>query len=251
MLQQCFSSCICRGTCVSEENWYYRDAAKDAEVKGPLSQEALRKLFHYGALLPDTLVRKGESAEWSIAKAAPDFWFPITASGPQVRPWVRYWARGIDNICFFIIVVLLLVIFWPASLDYNDDSIAKVIGLFIFFAWAFIEAILLATWGTTPGKALLRVSVRNSYGRKLSFSQALLRSMLVFVKGDGLDLPPVTFLTNAFAYFHLKREGITTWDREGNFVVSHQRIGAVRVIIAVLLLVMFSVTMGYLFYVSE
>jgi uncharacterized RDD family membrane protein YckC len=89
-------------------------------------------------------------------------------SGPQERPWVRYWPRLLDLVLAAIIVGML-----HEPLADLPDLVFTVI---VSFVWMFAEVALLATWGTTPGKALMRVRVRvrSVNGEKPSVQSALL-----------------------------------------------------------------------------
>jgi hypothetical protein len=51
------------------------------------------------------------------------------------------------------------------------------------FLWVPLEALLISKWGTTPGKALFGLSVRNAIGLKLSYLAALKWSL--FLRGKG------------------------------------------------------------------
>lgn len=87
---------------------------------------------------------------------------------------------------------------------------------------------MLSSWGTTPGKALSKIRLRCENGSRLSYSQALKRSFSVAVKGLGLGLPLISLFTLLNSYNDLTKKGKTSWDRDGNFSVSHQILGLSR-----------------------
>jgi len=58
------------------------------------------------------------------------------------------------------------------------------------------------------------------------------------VYGLGLGIPIITLFTHIQAYNRLTRRGVTWWDEEGGFQVTHRRIGPVRASAAILLLVL-------------
>ena len=101
------------------------------------------------------------------------------------------------------------------------------------FVWMFIEACLLSTLGTTPGKWLFKTKISTSSGDKLVFSTALSRSFNVWLRGLGMGVPIVTIIIQIGAYINLKKNGVTTWDRDDGLVVVHERIGAIRVLGAI------------------
>jgi uncharacterized RDD family membrane protein YckC len=154
-----------------------------------------------------------------------------TFSGPQVRPWVRYWARVIDLSLFSIFFGLGCAILCPTFLEVND----VFFGVIVTILYIFVEPFLLSTWGTTPGKALLNVRLRKNNGAKVSYEEGLLRSAKVCWRGLGLEIPIVSLLTHIAAYNTLSKTGITSWDKDGNTQITHQVIGGKRSIIAVLL----------------
>lgn len=56
-------------------------------------------------------------------------------------------------------------------------------------AWVPIQALLLSTWGTTPGKASFRCKVRNALGRRLNFRSALKRALFIGQTGELYQKP--------------------------------------------------------------
>ena len=148
----------------------------------------------------------------------------------QVHPWVRYLARCIDYLLFSLIAGFVSGIVAPSLLDAPEIFL----NMLLLFIWVFVEASLLSTWGTTPGKWLLKTTLRDLAGSKLTFSRALGRSFSVWWRGMGIGFPVVKLITIIVAYEKLTKEGITTWDQEGGFVVSHKKISTLRVIVTIL-----------------
>lgn len=114
-----------------------------------------------------------------------------------------------------------------------------VIGIIMLFVYVFIEGPMLAVWGTTPGKALLKVRVRNRDGSMLSYADGLRRAVRVWFSGLGMGIPIVTWATTIHAYKILTQHGSTSWDEEGNSIVSHQLVGPWRTMGAILLFTAF------------
>src|SRR3990167_5861286 len=116
----------------------------------------------------------------------------------QVNPWVRATARFFDYALFF---VLLGIAHRSFSWDFipSDSYYAKVIPI-NFLLWVPVEAILLCSLGTTPGRWLLRTTVRLRNDQKLDFHSALRRSFFVWVRGLGLGIPGINVLCMLFAY---------------------------------------------------
>jgi len=241
---------------MAEKNWYY---VKNNKQEGPIPESKMQEMFEAGLLSPETLVWSESMTEWTPASKEESFRVKTIPSPPplpqkpppipslgeakkdeadavsQVRPWVRYWARNFDYALFGLVVGVVFGVVAPSLLDIPET----LLNMLIAFTWVFVEAFLLSTWGTTPGKWLLRTTLRDSAGNKLNFSMALNRSFSVWWRGIGIGFPIVTLITLIVAHGKLTKEGITDWDREGGFVVSHKKIGALRVIVMILFFIGF------------
>ena len=155
----------------------------------------------------------------------------------QARPWVRYWARTLDICLFSFPIGLFLGIFAPRfTMQIGNDYLFGIVSIFIY---VFIEALLLSTFGITPGKWLFRIHLAHASGSQISYSQALARSLKVWWRGLGICFPIVCLVTQIIANERLKRFGITSWDREGGFVLSHEKIGIGRILVAIAIFFIF------------
>jgi len=178
------------------------------------------------------------------APARPDLPEASPISGPQARPWVRYWARMGDLILFALPMGVVLTVIWPSLLVDTESGGGLLLGLMVLLSWALVEPLCLSVFGTTPWRSLLRIRLQHPDGRPISYGEALRRSLKVWVKGLGLGLPFVSLITLFVAYRRLKREGRTSWDADGGFTVTHQTIGAGRTVAAVLFFLIFLMLMG-------
>lgn len=142
------------------------------------------------------------------------------------------------SIITFVIGVIL-------GLSHAPAMSAPIPQMIVIFIWLFVEAILLCTWGTTPGKALLRVHIRRE-GIKPTFLQALSRSFSVWWLGVAAGIPIIMLVTMIVACVKLSSGKVTTWDRTGNFTVWHAKIGPIRILITIAIFVF----MGGLMYLS-
>ncbi len=106
--------------------------------------------------------------------------------------------------------------------------------MLLLLAYNFVEPILLSSWGTTPRRSFLKVTLRREDGRKLTYRQGLKRAFSVWLKGLGLGIPIIALFTQIASYNQLTKQGSTSWDREGKYRVSHRPIGIVRIALAVL-----------------
>ena len=241
---------------MGEKKWYYVNGDKQV---GPVFAETIQEMLSAGALNSNTQVWAEGFDNWKPIRNVDDFHYnyptnippppQMTAtsskgiqtpeiSGPQIRPWVRYWARMMDMILFGLLIGFVLYIVYPPAIKIKIND--TLLGLILLFVYLFVEPIMLTSWGTTPGKALLKVRLRKSTGHKPTYSEALSRSFSVWLMGSGLGIPLVSLITLITAYNKLTKNRITTWDEKGDFNVSHRTIGVIRVIVTVLFFIGFS-----------
>jgi uncharacterized RDD family membrane protein YckC len=163
-------------------------------------------------------------------------------SVPQVRPWVRFFARLFDiQLSFFITLPLLavLVILVPGfdmllNAVSESDIVDRIFTLMIeLLVLAFVEPHWISRYGFTPGKWLFKIKVISATGRHLTLSQAFARSLKVYVKGYSLGIPFLSLITLLLEGQRLHTKGNTSWDQEGEFKVLHENIGTMRWLIII------------------
>jgi uncharacterized RDD family membrane protein YckC len=153
----------------------------------------------------------------------------------EARPWTRYFARVADVLIGAVGLGVVIGLVAPDLAHVNN----AVLGIAVVFAWIFVETVLLATWGTTPGKWMLGVRLRTRQGFKLQPGAALGRSFSVWLRGLGLGIPIVSLFTLFSSYKHLKEQGETSWDAQGGFEVRHDELSAGRVVVLVMVVALF------------
>ena len=234
--------------------------------EGPMTSQTLRSLAEAGRIYPDTPIRKegmtktiqaskikgllNQNVQAPIinAQVSPvvdiDSGKTVTSekSLVQVRPWVRYWARMFDISLFSLPAGFSIGYFAPNA--FSEPGSEQFLGIFILFIWAFIEASLLSTFGTTPGKLLFRIRFILTSGSKFSYSEALNRSLKVWWRGLGTGFPLISLFTLVIAHNRLKNNQQTSWDREGGFIINHEKIGVVRVLVAIAFFIFFFTLIG-------
>jgi hypothetical protein len=141
------------------------------------------------------------------------------AAALRVRPWVRYFARMLDIMLFGALLGVGIEVALPGVLDHANDLLINAI---VLGAWVFAEALLLASFGTTPGKALLGTRLIYTGGLRFGYGVALARSALVWWRGLGAGLPLITLITMIVGYNTLKRERRASWDADAGFIVQHR-----------------------------
>ena len=129
----------------------------------------------------------------------------------------------------FILTVIFSVLF-----PVNAEKLLKVYenpilaGLIIYFLWVPVEAAFLALTGTTPSKWIFGIRILKNTGGKLSYSEALKRTLSVWVQGEGMGIPIATLFTRLFAYRRLTKTGTTLWDTYAGSIVTHKKWGVIR-----------------------
>lgn len=145
---------------------------------------------------------------------------------------IRPLARTID-ICIAMILLIILSSFLE---PYQRHSLQPFLSLFF---WVFIEAFLLSTWGTTPGKWFFNIEVRDKEQKKLKFQQALKRSFKVWSMGLGLGLSVICLPLFAIliSYVHLIRKNVFPWDYKSDYAVSYKEMNPIKLIVFALIIV--------------
>ncbi len=165
----------------------------------------------------------------SLAEPSSGSLAAVASNSNQIRPWVRYWARMFD-VCFFTLLSGMVVgVVSPQLIEGLNET---VLGLMFVFAWVFVEALLLSSFQTTPGKWLFKTKIALTSGTPIDFAQALTRSLKVWWRGFGIGFPIATIITMTVAHHRLTRDWTTSWDKDGGFLVTHETIGAPRVLAA-------------------
>lgn len=122
--------------------------------------------------------------------------YAVPAPGEQDRippagcPWRRYFARGFDQSLYGL--VWSMIALWGFRINPDEQSFWVWTLLCNYLAWTLtfiFEPLLLHLWGTTPGKWVFGLSVRDEDGKKLSLRTALYRTLGVFVHGMGGGIP--------------------------------------------------------------
>jgi hypothetical protein len=148
-----------------------------------------------------------------------------------------------DLSLFSLVAGLLMAIFAPRAF-----SVTKRFGalgsqviwqMILLVEWVFVESLLLSFFGTTPGKSMFRTRLVLGQSQSIPYSMALNRSFKVWWRGLGAGLPFVNLFTLATADKRLTEDSITPWDREGGFLVTHEKIGIPRLVAATICLGVF------------
>lgn len=172
--------------------------------------------------------------------------------GGIYHPWRRFFARTVDLILFglpvFGVAAFLFGYFFPENVDIVIRQLENpiVAGVMVYVVWIPIESMFLSVAGTTPAKWVFGISVRTTSGSKLNYGDALKRTLLLWVQGEGFGIPIITLFTRLFAYRRLTKTGSTLWDEDVGSLVKHSEWGVVRAFFSVLVVVLALVVLSVL-----
>lgn len=154
--------------------------------------------LQYETLTPQPYLQELERAPEGPHMAA----LPADEADTVAHPWLRLFARELDRAIYLLpwTVIQLYVLRWfptTAGERLLSNLVDWPISILMFFA---LEPLLLSTWGTTPGKALFGLKVRDMQGNKLSWRAACRRLAGVYAHGLCFDIPLVRlfFLWNSY-----------------------------------------------------
>ena len=104
-------------------------------------------------------------------------------------PWRRYFARLLDIGIYTYFVVAFQALVFHVNMASRSTFENLIDTLIAFLIMMLVEPVLLSKLGTTPGKWLLGLRVTGATGKPLSYLDALSRTVTVFWRGFGLNIP--------------------------------------------------------------
>ncbi|MEM7011208.1 MAG: RDD family protein [Verrucomicrobiota bacterium] len=257
---------------------------RDGEQSGPHTMYQIRQLLETGEIDSDTLgwMRDQEGgwkplhdippvkrvineiaqrklderlAETKRPQPSPE---PLhqTPAGISRHAFSRFAARYIDVTLFQILVCLALYGRPELPADFGQELMPKIdqdkaenLTLVLFFvgmSWQLIEGILLATFGTTPGKALLQLQLRRPDGAKLEMGVSILRSVYVWILGMGMGVWILPIVANLLGFIRLHSRGITIWDEQLKVEVHQRPLDSMRKPFVLIMLITVTMIWGFL-----
>ena len=185
-----------------------------------------------------------EDASWIFQLRMAELERAKSGRTSEPRPWQRLAARIFDYSIWGLVLALLLselrglgavppeFAFWV-----GHPLLAPVL---ITGSWVPIEALLIASIGTTPGKWLfgvfLQFSISDAYARRDTRAQldrAIRRSLRVWWEGVGCGFPLLAPVLIAVAYEKLAQNQETDWDFAQDVLVTHGPPGVLNTVTGV------------------
>ncbi len=185
-----------------------------------------------------------EDASWIFQLRMAELERAKSGRTSEPRPWQRLAARIFDYSIWGLVLALLLSELRGMGLVSNEFAawvghplLAPVL---ITGTWVAVEALLIASIGTTPGKWLfgvfLQFSISDAYARRDTRAQldrALRRSFRVWWEGIGCGFPLLAPVLIAVAYEKLAQNQETDWDFAQDVLVTHGPPGVLNTVTGV------------------
>jgi TPR repeat protein len=206
----------------------------------PLTADSYQKAFTPEAeAAPESLTEAAAPVQKATPEAAPPSAIspPLPAEPPSAdtdltpRPWVRFFAKWFD----MSLMAAPVIAFAPAMFTSGGLEAWLLQIVMGGLAWLLIEPLVLASFQTTPGRALLSTKLIYEKGQQIPLGVAYERTLRVYIKGMWLGLPIVYLFPYFLAYRHLTKQGTTSWDQDGGFEVRHGKISRLRIMLMVLI----------------
>ncbi len=157
---------------------------------------------------------------------------PGTADVVKPKAYImrRFWARWLDLTVYGSL--------WWLGLYFAGRDIAAVLLsdwmlLPMYIPWFALETWLLHRYGTTPGKWLMGLRLRNEDNSLLSLPAATKRSLRVLVSGIGFGWKFLSPICQLMSWFTTRRIGKPIWDYLGEHKIVAQPLVPLKVIVLV------------------
>lgn len=185
-----------------------------------------------------------EDASWIFQLRMAELERAKSGRTSEPRPWQRLGARLFDYAIWGLVLALLLSELRGAGA--LPEHVAYWLGhplvapILITGSWVPIEALLIASLTTTPGKWLfgvyLQFSISDAYARRDSrtqFARALKRAFRVWWEGVGCGFPLLAPFLVAVAYEKVMVRQETDWDFAHDCLVTHGPPGVLNLVTGV------------------
>jgi uncharacterized RDD family membrane protein YckC len=185
-----------------------------------------------------------EDASWIFQLRMAELERAKSGRTSEPRPWQRLGARLFDYAIWGLVLALLLSELKGVRLVPDDVSWwlghPLVAPMLITGSWVLVEALLIASLATTPGKWLfgvyLQFSISDAYARRDSrtqFERALKRAFRVWWEGVGCGFPLLAPFLIAVSYEKLTVQQETDWDFSQDCLVTHGPPGVLNLVTGV------------------
>ena len=150
---------------------------------------------------------------------------PAADTCQKVRaPWRRFFARHFDLLLYSILWILLgFVLLGQGPSSDAGAAWNAMTGFVALIFMLLLEPLFLSTWGTTPGKWLLGLHVRNNTGSKLTYSEGLYRTVQALWYGAGFFLPIVELFRGYKCYYDCAEGKTLPWEWDSELTLKDEK----------------------------
>jgi len=218
---------------------------------GPYPDYEIRNRIEHGQMQPDEKVWHEGLPDWTALgelelfrnsfekiEAVPalpsDFQKTVgdTKDEAKLHLGRRFWARWLD--------IGVFAALWWIGLYLTGKDIERAvadpwISLSMYLTYFCLEAILIQRYGTTLGKWLMGLRVKNDDASPITMKMSLWRSFRVLVMGIGFGWGLLVIVCQALSWFTARRIGKPIWDHVGKHTVIAKPLNALRVIAIVII----------------
>ncbi len=155
--------------------------------------------------------------------AVPSFFTVRGDELPQApHPWRRYFARSLDVLIYSLIwIVICSQLFRVNPLG---QGFVRVLNFLIPYALMLIvEPVLLSTLGTTPGKWVFGLVLKTASGKKLTFSAAFDRILMVYRYGLGYLVIPIYSIYRLYVSYVACKKNELPWDEANAYTLTDKK----------------------------
>lgn len=139
------------------------------------------------------------------------------------HPWRRFLARLFDLYLYGTLWSIFIMLVFNVNLM-NIGNLGKLTNSFIvFLIMLLIEPLWLRLTGTTPGKAIFGLGIKDKEGRLLSYSRGFERTWEVIGKGMGYNIPIYCYVRLWKSYRKCSQNEILPWDEGISYTIKDTR----------------------------
>ncbi|MDE6641500.1 MAG: MerR family transcriptional regulator [Acetatifactor sp.] len=138
-------------------------------------------------------------------------------------PWRRYFARSMDLLLYSVIWDVFLALVMGVNISMRSAGGKILDKIVILSVMLFVEPVLLALFGTTPGKWILGLRVTDNAGECLTFEEARARTWKVCLHGMGLSIPIWSIVRMWKSYKVCVEEETQEWEYHSAVTLKDER----------------------------
>ncbi len=168
---------------------------------------------------------------------------PWQDSMPAVRiPWRRYFARSMDLLIYTVLWNMFLALVFKVNIGLRSGEGQIWDDYMVLLFMLLAEPVLLAVFGSTPGKWLLGIRVTDNEGRRLTLGEGFSRTWKVLWRGMGMGVPIWSLYRLWKSYKGCMEEETLEWEYDSEIVLKDEKgwRAAVYLLVGAFLLAVFA-----------